>query len=918
MRPRVILFGLAAAIIAVLVVLGVADSYLVDLLWFSSLGYGSVFYTELFARLAVFGAVFAVAAAVFYVSGLLALRGSPDRDKLHIVRFPEDLRQVSLPEVIRSFSDRVPWRLLIGAAAILLAIFVAVGESSNWDVYLKGFYGTKFGVVEPAFGRDVGFYVFRLPLLQDLRDLALLLIFLAAAISAGVYWARGSLDFREAPPRISHAAVGQLSVLLGLFFLQRAYAYWLSRFDLLFHSDGVVFGFRYVDNLLWRPGLWLLVGLSILAALICFSNLGPRGAWRMVLAAVIVFLPALILNLVQPVIESLWVKPDELRIEKPYLVNNIQMTRAAYKLDGVDVVPFTATGQLTRASLEQDSPTMKNIRLWDPRPLLATYRQLQEIRLYYDFRDVEVDRYWIQGNYTEVMLTARELNPDLLPQTAHTWVNQHLKFTHGSGIAMSPVNAKDSEGLPVFYLRDIPPVSSVGLKVDRPGIYYGEEPDNYVLVKTDTPEFDYARGSENVYGYYQANSGVRISGLLHRLLFSYYFHDINLLVTDTIKPQSKILMRRNISDRISQLAPFLIQDHDPYIVLHDGKLSWIVDCYTTSNLYPYSQRNPDQINYIRNSVKAVVDAYTGRTTFYVADPDDPIIQTWERIFPALFKPLSAMPADLHRHIRYPEDMFLIQADMYATYHMTDPQVFYNREDVWGFPSENYGGETGTMQPYYVIMRLPGQQHEEYILMLPMVPRGRDNMISWLAAQCDGDQYGHLIEYAFSKEKLIYGPYQIQARINQNPEISRQMSLWNQMGSRVILGNLLVIPIENSLLYVEPLYLRAENGQLPELQRVIASYSDRVVMADNLNLTLAALFGPGPAPTPHVVAATVAQPRPGAGEIAANAPPLVAGGLDSAAEHYDRALRALRSGNWSEFGAQMQQLGEALQHPPGRH
>ncbi|HEY2107411.1 MAG TPA: UPF0182 family protein, partial [Candidatus Binataceae bacterium] len=395
----------------------------------------------------------------------------------------------------------------------------------------------------------------------------------------------------------------------------------------------------------------------------------------------------------------------------------------------------------------------------------------------------------------------------------------------------------------------------------------------------------------------------------------YYYRDLNLLVSDTIQPQSKILIRRNIRDRISRLAPFLAMDHDPYIVLHNGQLAWIVDCYTTSDRFPYSQRNPDQINYIRNSVKVVVDAYTGRTVFYVADPEDPIIQTWQRIFPALFEPLSAMPADLRQHIRYPEDMFLIQSDIYATYHMTDPQVFYNREDVWGFPRENYGGETGPMQPYYVIMRLPNQPHEEYILMLPMVPRGRDNMISWLAAGCDGDHYGHLIEYAFSKDKLIYGPYQIQARINQNPEISRQMSLWNQMGSRVILGNLLVIPIENSLLYVEPLYLRAENGQLPELQRVIASYSDRVVMGDNLDLTLAALFRPGTTPAPQIVTAQMpAAARPAPGHLVAPGGPPIKGDLHAAADHYDRALKALRVGDWSGFGAEMQKLGEALQGP----
>jgi uncharacterized membrane protein (UPF0182 family) len=917
MRPRLILFALAAAIIVVLIILGVADEYLVDLLWFSALGYRSVFLTALFARLAIFVVALVISAGVFYLSGAHALHASPDRERLRVVRFPEDMKQLSLPDVIRSLGERVPWRLLIGAAALLLGIFVAVGEASNWDTYLKAIYGASFGIVEPAFGRDAGFYVFTLPLLTDLRDLALLMIFLAAAVGAGVYWARGSLDFREAPPRISGAAVGQFSVLLGLFFLQRAYSYWLARFDLLFHTDGVVYGFRYVDDVLWRPGFWLLIALSLAAAIICFSNLGPRGAWRMVLAAVIVFAPALVLNLLQPVIESLRVKPDELRIERPYLADSIKMTRHAYKLDAVDVVPFPARGELTAASLQEDSPTIKNIRLWDPRPLLATYRQLQEIRLYYDFRDVEVDRYWIQGNYTEVMLSAREMNPDLLPENAHTWVNQHLKFTHGSGIVMSPVNEKDAEGLPVFYLSDIPAISKVGLKVNQPGIYFGEEPDNYAVVKTNTPEFDYPRGSDNVFGYYHGDDGVRSSGLINRLLFSYYYRDLNLLVSDTIQRQSKILIHRNIRDRINRLAPFLVLDHDPYIVLHDGRLSWIVDGYTISDRFPYSQRNEDQINYIRNSVKVVVDAYTGRTVFYVADPDDAIIKTWQRIFPVLFQPLSAMPPDLRQHIRYPEDMFLVQADIYATYHMTDPQVFYNREDVWGRPNENYGGETGPMQPYYVIMRLPNQAHEEYILMLPMVPRGRDNMISWLAAGCDGNNYGKLIEYAFSKDKLIYGPYQIQARINQNPEISRQMSLWNQMGSRVILGNLLVIPIEDSLLYVEPLYLRAENGQLPELQRVIASYSDRVVMADTLGMTMTALFKPGEVPGPKVVTAKVqptVQPR-----APAAAPPRPVGPADlqAAGDHYDRALKALRAGDWSGFGAEMQRLGESLQNPAAR-
>jgi uncharacterized membrane protein (UPF0182 family) len=590
------------------------------------------------------------------------------------------------------------------------------------------------------------------------------------------------------------------------------------------------------------------------------------------------------------------------------------MTRRAYGLDTVDVKPFEGVGELTPASLEQDSTTIKNIRLWDPRPLIDTYRQLQEIRLYYDFRKVDIDRYWIDNSETQVMLSARELNVDLLPPDAQTWVNRHLKFTHGYGIVMSPVHTKDQEGMPILYIKNIPPQSSVGIKIVQAGIYFGEEPDVYVIVKALTPEFDYARGNNNVFDFYKGNGGVPVSGFWRRLLFSFYYHDINLLVTENIVPSSRILLRRNINQRLATLAPFLNQDRDPYMVVHDGGLYWIVDCYTVSDHYPYSQKNSDQINYIRNSVKVVVDAYTGETDFYVADPEDPVIRTWGRVYPGMFKPLSEMPQELHAHIRYPEDFFLIQADIYRTYHMTDPAVFYNREDLWNFPRENYADATTQMQPYYVIMRLPGETNAEYILILPMVPQGRDNMISWLAARCDGADYGHLFEFAFSKDRLFYGPYQIQARINQNPDISRQLSLWNQLGSRVILGNLLVIPLEDSLLYVEPLYIRAQNGQLPELQRVLASYGDRTVMGDDLESTLAALFTGGKSGPPVV---TKGAPQP-AVEVAAvpvgAAPGNVTPDLQGAAAHYNRALQALRQGDWAQFGAEMQKLGQDLGQP----
>lgn len=919
MRPRILLFGLLAALVVAFIVLSLADGLLVDLLWFDALGYREVFTTTVLAELTIFGAVWLITFAAIALSGMIALRLSRERERLRVVRRPDDVVEVNLPELIRSLGERVPWRLIVIGGAALLALFAAQGEAASWDVYLKALKGVPFGLKEPALGRDVGFYVFTLPLLEGLRDLFMLVLFFTTALTGAIYWTRGSLDFRESPPSIAPGCAAHLSVLAGFFFIERALNYWIGRYELLLHSNGIVFGLRYVDHVLWQPGLWLLVALALAAAVICFANARERGLRLPVAAAAIVFGPAVVLNLLQPIIERLRVKPDELRIEQPYLERNIAMTRRAFQLDSVDVRSFAGLGKITPASLDQDAATIKNIRLWDPRPLIATYQQLQNIRLYYDFKDVDIDRYQIDNNYTQVMLSARELNVDLLAENAQTWVNRHLKFTHGYGLVMSPVNIKDQEGLPILAIKNIPPQSDAGLKVTQPGIYYGEEPDVYSIVNALTPEFDYPRGNDNVSAFYKGDEGVQVSGFWRRLLFSFYYRDVNLLVTENIIPGSRILLRRNINDRIRYIAPFITQDRDPYIVLHDGQLNWIVDGYTFSDHYPYSQINGDGINYIRNSVKVVINAYTGRTTFYVAQTDDPLIRTWERIYPGMFKPLSDMPADLRAHIRYPEDFFLTQAEMYGTYHMKDPATFYNREDLWTFPRENYADQTVPMQPYYVIMRLPGETHAEYILMLPMVPQGRDNMIAWLAARCDGADYGHLFEFAFSKDRLFYGPYQIQARINQNPDISQQYSLWNQMGSKVILGNLLVIPIADSLLYVEPLYIRAENGQLPELKRVLASYGDRTVMGTDIDSTLIALFKGSENPAPVIAKAVPpsgmkAPPAPGVPTLQpsavvapANAPP----GLQAASIHYSRAIAALKQGDWTAFGAEMRQLGEEL-------
>ena len=648
---------------------------------------------------------------------------------------------------------------------------------------------------------------------------------------------------------MSPAAIAHGSVLLGFFFAVKAWSYGLDRYLLLYGDNGVVVGASYTDIHVGLPVLWLLIGLSIVAAFAAWANVRVRTYRIPAAAAVLVFGGSFVLSEVIPgLFQRVFVKPNELQLEKPYIQRNIALTQQAYNLHQITAKPFPAEQDLTLKTLEANKATIDNIRLWDWHPLMDAYVQLQEIRTYYKFHDVDVDRYWLDGAYQSVMLSARELKSSLLPPNAQTWVNTRVLFTHGNGVVMSPVTRKSAEGLPLFYLRDIPPISTGGPDIREPRIYYGEETSNYVIVKGSTPEFDYPKGKDNIYAAYDGTGGVPIGGILRKNLFAWHFGDLNLLLSSYITGASRIMIRRDIQERARAIAPFLRLDHDPYLVISSGKLYWIQDAYTTSDYFPYAQ--PVQrlgLNYIRNSVKIVIDAYNGTVDFYLMDAAEPIARTYQRIFPDLFKPFAAMPPDLQKHIRYPEDLFLIQAQIYQAYHMEAADVFYNREDLWQFPREPGGDGATLMVPYYIIMRLPGETQAEFFLMLPMVPSRRDNMIAWLAARCDSPDYGKLIVYEFPKDKLVYGPFQIEALINQNTEISQQLTLWNQMGSRVIRGNLLVIPIENSILYVSPLYLRAAQGQLPELKRVIAAYGDHVVMKETLAEALSALFETGGAP-----------------------------------------------------------------------
>lgn len=904
MRRSAPFIALATLLLAVLISFSTLVGFLVDWLWFGSLGFGAVFATVWQAKLTVFAIAAGVSFVVLVPNGLIATRADVPRvRRLRLIRTNGGFEVP--PEVFDVSPMQWPWRVTVLVAAAALGVLVGFAQAGNWEIFLRWRNAVPFLRSDPLFGRDLAFYVFTLPVYAAVRDWAILMLFLGAAMAGGVYWVRGAIDVDENLPRLAPAVVRHLSVLLALFFLVKAGDYVLQRYDLLFNDNGVVFGAAYTDVHLRLPLLTILVAAALLAAILSAANVRALGVRLPVAAVVLLFGSVVLDGIIPSLFQSYRVKPDELRLEAPYIAQTIAQTRYGFALDRFSSKPFPAEGTLTPAVLAANEATIQNIRWWDTRPLLDTYRQLQEIRLYYDFADVDVDRYTINGKYQQVMLAARELNQTRLPADAQTWINQHFKFTHGIGLTMSPVNRFDSEGLPIFYVKDIPPTSPAGLPIDRPEVYFGEETRDYVVVGGGTKEFDYAKGQDNVYTTYAGRDGVALSSVWRRALFAWYFGDINLLISGNVTTASRMLFRRRVQDRITRVAPFLRLDHDPYLVVNNGRLIWLQDAYTTSDAVPYAQ--PSQrggTNYIRNAVKIAVDAYDGTLTLYVTEADDPLIRTYQRIFPSLFQPLSAMPAGLRQHLRYPEDLFLLQASMYGTYHMTDPEVFYNKEDLWSFPQENYSGKTVTMEPYYTIMRLPGETKEEFILMLPMVPNKRDNMIAWLAARCDGEHYGTLIEFAFPKEKLIYGPAQIEARIDQDTTISQQLSLWNQTGSRVIRGNLLVIPIEDALLYVEPLYLSAEQRELPELKRVIASAGDRVVMSQTVEPLLAALFRGEETKPPAVTVS--------AGVTAPSTSPPPTGPTSDALTHYRQALDALRSGDWRAFGTEMDALQKTLE------
>ncbi len=901
MKSKSIVVLFIVLIIAFLVLLSLFAGYYGDWLWFRNMGFGAVFTTILWAKILLFLISFLIF-GVFAWRNIAVARKRGSRTRSLKVLGSE--QNPTLLDIL--FNDQYA-KYVWGAIILFFSFIMGTQASASWQTFLEFLHASKFGVTDPIFSKDAGFYVFRLPLYYFLEGwylYSVVIVFVGVAIS---YFVDRSIGVQENRFYIDQKAKSHLAVLGGLFFLGMALVFRLKLYGLLYSSSGVAFGASYADVHAQIPAYWAVLVMALVVAILFF--LMPFiNKWKLVLYSIGIYFVVLIgFSWIYPgLVEQYEVKPTELAKETPYILNNIKFTRLGFGLNKVEEKPFEVGQPMTYDEMQSNDSTIHNVRLWDTRPLLETYRQLQEIRLYYNFQNVDVDRYHFNGKYTEVALAARELPASELPARANTWLNIHMKYTHGYGLVMSPVNEITENGMPNLIVQDIPPSSSV-LSITRPEIYYGEQTNQYVLVNTKTKEFDYPSGSQDVYTSYQGKGGVRLSNLFRRLVYAWRFSDINILLTDYLTNKSRIMFHRIITDRDRTIAPFLQYDSDPYLVVgKDGKLYWIHDAYTTSSMFPYSQpfygvQGYYGINYIRNSVKVVIDAYNGDVSYYVSNPSDPLVQTYEKIFPTLFKPISEMPVFLRAHIRYPTNLFQIQAEVFRTFHMTNPQVFYNQEDLWSLPKEVYHQEEQQMLPYYIIMRLPGTKSEEFILMVPFTPSNKNNMVGWLCARCDGSNYGQLLEYRLSKRKLIYGPLQIDARINQKPDISSELTLWNQMGSSVIRGNLFVIPIEHSFLYVEPVYLQSEQSKMPQLKRVIVALGDKLQMRDNLDDALRAVFSADTISTIQTQEAIKGIP---AGPLS--------GMAQEALNYYNMALGYLKNGDWANYGQELNKLKGILQ------
>ncbi len=948
-RGRFIGIGVAAVALALVLFVIYLVAY-TDWLWFGEVGLRVVFWRQIWSRLVVGVAAGAIFFAIFYANVEIARRLSPRHRAFEGI------------DVVEYVNERTVQGLRRGGliVSLVIAVIVGAGASADWLVFQRALHGVPFGSSDPIFHHDLGFYVFTLPAWQAVYGLVMGALIAGLVAAVIIHGALGGLVLTQQRPvptveppdpavrgpfgrspfvrgpgqanvsfvvKPRSQSIAHLSVLLGIIFALAGSGYIFKAWNLLFASDAVVAGAGYTDIHAGLPGMRIMMVIGWALGALLIANAFWRRRWRWPLYGIGGWVVALIVvRVVFPaVMQSLVVSPNQQSKEGPYIAHNITATRAAYGLDKISQTQYPLTGDLTTAKLALNDATIRNIRLWDPRTLLSSYNQLQQLRPYYQFTTVSIDRYDVNGVYRETMLAPRELNIAGLPATSQTWVNQHLTYTHGFGVVVSAVNQVTSDGSPDFLVQDVPPVSSApDLTITQPRIYYGLLGTNYSLVNTTTPEFDYPGAAGGAAGggsyHYTGSGGIPIGSTFNKLAFSVRFGTIRFFTNTAIDNRSRIIIRNNIVARLHAAAPFLTLDHDPYMVVAGGKLYWIADAYTTTNRYPYSEPQGG-INYIRNSVKVVVDAYTGAMKFYVADPADPIIRTYEKIFPGMFTAFTSMPQTLLAHVRYPQDLFNVQSQIFTTYHVTQPDVLYSKNNQWAIPTgTSLSAATGQMEPYYVIMRLPGQTRDEFVQILPFVPNGRPNMIGWLAAQSDMPNYGRAVSFAFPSNATVYGPTQVEAAVNQDPTVSQQLTLWGQQGSKVIIGNLLVMPIEDSLLYVQPLYLESSTTPVPQLKRVIVFYrasssagvtliggQQVVAMQPTLAASLTEIFGAAPPSAGTGTPVTTPGTTVPTGPVSARVKSLIA----QANRQFQAAQAALKAGDFSGYGAQIKALSSTL-------
>jgi hypothetical protein len=903
------------------IVTGPAVRLYTDLLWFRSLGYGTIFSTILITRILIGLLLGFLFFALVYGNLWYARRIAPIS--------PVSVDNELFERGFRIARSAVGLLLFIGS--IVVSAMVGLEAATHWEKWLTYFNPTLFGSTDPLFNRDIGFYVFRLPLLEYIYSWLFFALVVSTVAAAGVhYTSRAIVAFGNRLQVMPRTKV-HLSVLIAAMFFLKAWGYRLAMYQLLFVKGSLFDGAGYTELYARLPALWILLVAAIIGGVLVLLGIKRRGITYAVAGlAGLVGLSILVGMLYPAAVQQFSVAPNELDKQTPFIERAIAATREAYGLTGVSAVPFGAELSLTPDQVEANSPTIENIRLWDQDHLLAAYAQIQTIQQYYVFKDVDVDRYWLDSrggsgkHYRQVWLSARELTQSVLPRQSQTWINKHLTYTHGYGFCMSPVNEVSAEGLPDFFVYDIPPKAKVDIPIEKMGVYFGESTDTYALVDTSAAEFDYPAGTETQQTTYQESGGVGIGTFFRKLLFSVRFSDLNILLNENLKPESRVLYQREIGERVKVLFPFLQFDQDPYLVTVGGNLYWMWDAYTTTSSYPYSKHVQvwsSDCNYIRNSVKLVINAYTGRIDAYVIPKPlkDPLIETYQKIFPGVFKPLSEMPEELRAHIRYPEDMFRIQTVVFARYHMNDPTVFYNNSDLWDVPGRAEliagGGGSLPMDPYYVIMKLPNGTKEEFILMNPYIRAGKFNMVSWMCAKCDDPDYGRLVLYQFPKETNVFGPQQIAARARQDTVISEQLTLWSQQGSEVGSGNLLVIPIESSLLYVMPVYLQSTSTKIPELKRVIVALGNKVAMAQTLGEALSAVVSSSVAPTQLTgtlgQAAGKLKPLPTLPASPTRISEEVTRMVNQAISQYNKAQEAQKKGDWAAYGEQMNELKQTL-------